>query len=84
MERGVSAGMIFPPIFNIIENHFLTKKILIIMCRSKKRRIHKKWLKNPKNYKEVPDDKYYVFGNNITCHPMLAGMVREAIEREKV
>lgn len=66
----------------IIENSFLTKAVLIIICRSKKKRIHKKWLKNPKNYKTVPDDQVYMAGNRVFCHPMVARTLRNEIERQ--
>lgn len=65
--------------FQIIENKVLTIKQLITMCRSKKKRIRKKWLKNMKNYRNIPDDKYYLSGNTIFCHPTIAETLRNAL-----
>ena len=63
----------------IIENKLLTVKELIAMCRSRKRRIHKKWLKNPRNYRDVPDDKVYLAGEMVFCHPAIARGLRNVM-----
>jgi hypothetical protein len=70
-------------------NPILSKKELIRMCRSKKKRIRKKWLKNPGNYREVPDDGIYVIDTNllglmgmgkvIVAHPITALRLKEIL-----
>lgn len=66
--------------FRILENHLLVKRKMIKNCRSKKKRIIKKWFKNPKNYKAEPDTNYYVAGNLIFCHSSMAYRVREIMK----
>ena len=44
----------------IMEAPHLTKRMLKRMCRSKRKRIIKKWLKNPKNYWQGPDPAVYI------------------------
>ena len=68
--------------FQIVENRFLTKKQLIAMCRSKKRRICKKWVKNLRNYRDIPDDQIYKSGNIIFCHPIMAYNLRKEMEKQ--
>lgn len=66
------------------ENSALTDIILIRMCRSKRKRIVKKWLKNKNNYKTVPSQKVLIFADPrlgqkiIVCHPMVAARIKEA------
>lgn len=77
------------PIYNgirIIESPTLEIKKLKRMCRSKKKRIIKKWLKNPKNYHMVPDIHYYLLENEraLVCHPEIAKRIIAAIEERKV
>ncbi len=51
----------------IISEHLgETKCVLKRMCRSKKVRIRKKWLKSSRNYHDVPDPKFYNFGERGT------------------
>ena len=68
----------------IQENSILTDTVLIRMCRSKRKRIVKKWLKNKLNYKTVPSQQVLIFdspigGKTIVCHPMHAARLREAV-----
>jgi len=67
--------------FRIIENHLLTIKVLTKMCRSKRRRIKNKWLKNPKNYHQELDSNFYIVNreNVIICHPMMAIRLRDLV-----
>ena len=67
---------------NIIESPHLTADVLKKMCRSKKKRIRKKWLKNKKNYTTGPDTTHVYQikdSNSIMCHPIVAEKIREAI-----
>lgn len=75
-------GMVYG--LKLLTNSLLTEKKLKRMCRSKRKRIIKKWLKNPKNYKIVPEAKVYLIrGNSIICHPEIAQSIIKACE-EKV
>jgi vesicle coat complex subunit len=51
-----------------------------ILPRSKKKRIIKKWKKNPNKQIIKPSTKYYVIGNTIVCHPI---MRRKLLEQFK-
>ena len=66
----------------IIPSSFLTEKKLIKMCRSKKKRIIKKWLKNPKHYKIVPKSEiiYDKPRNAIYCHPEIVNKIRDSLK----
>jgi len=62
----------------IIASTAMTKPELVRMCRSRKRRIVKKWLRNPRNYRTVPrTDVLVVQGLGWVCHPMVAAGLRE-------
>lgn len=56
----------------IIENINLVVTEQVKFPRSKKKRIKKKWGKNPKNFITKPDLSCYMFGNNVICHPVVA------------
>ena len=63
----------------IFENPYMTKEILILP-RSKKRRIRKKWAKNPFKRKTVPESGYIVAGDGlIVCHPVAAQALRREL-----
>ncbi len=65
----------------IIKSPFMEERVLIRMCRSKKKRIIKKWKKNPKNYHTKPMS-HFVFdeiNRTVTCHPTIAEKIVEAI-----
>ncbi len=47
----------------------LTKRFQYRFPKSKRRRIRKKWQKDPKNWRTVPDDMIYLMGNRAICHP---------------
>jgi hypothetical protein len=61
----------------IFENPLLAKTVLKRMCRSKKKRIRKKWLKNSRNYRLVPDTSCYIFKDYVICHPAVAAKLRQ-------
>jgi hypothetical protein len=67
--------------FRILTNPLLCKRVILHMCRSKKRRIIKKWRKNPKNYINLPDDNIYRLpGNILIMHPKMKYRVMEAMK----
>ena len=62
----------------IFENPHMTKEILILP-KSKKRRIRKKWAKNPLKRKTVPETGYIVARDGIVCHPVAAQALRRSL-----
>lgn len=51
-------------------NPNLVKRKLKKICRTHKRRIVKKWLKNPRNYSFIPDDGVYAeMAGRLFMHP---------------
>lgn len=69
------------PRLQIYENHYLTKSKQIKFPVSKKKRIRKKWTKNLKNWMSWPDPNYYRVGDQVFCHPAMAGVLRQQIEK---
>lgn len=67
----------------VYANPILTERNLIIMCRSKRKRIVKKWLQNEKNYRTVPSTQVYVMKDRIICHPVTFAIIREKLKQEK-
>ena len=57
--------------FRIMTNPLHCKQVMVRHCRSKKHRIKKKWMKNSKNWSQVPDDSIYRMpGNVLVMHPI--------------
>jgi len=54
--------------YKVFTSPHVTQKEIKRWCRSKKKRIRKKWAKNPKNYNLVPGGAV-IFGDNILIHP---------------
>ena len=66
----------------VVESPLLTKRIMFRHCRTHSRRIVKKWAKNPKNWREVPDlETVYRTPTSIICHPALAAKLRRQLGR---
>jgi len=63
----------------IITSSQLTVPVLKRMCKSKKRRIRKKWLANPRNYKQVPSKDMYMVGDLVICHPSVRAAFEESL-----
>ena len=55
----------------------LTKRVQYRFPKSKRRRIRKKWSKDSKNWRTIPDDKIYLMGNKAICHPLTLRKLRE-------
>lgn len=66
----------------VYTNHNLTERNLIKMCRSKRKRIVKKWLQNEKNYNTIPSSQIYVMKDRIICHPGTFAILREKLKQE--
>ena len=71
----------------IQENSNLIDTVLIKMCRSKRKRIVSKWLKNNRNYKTVPSQEVLIFADPrlgckvIVCHPVVAVRIKQAVQQ---
>lgn len=48
--------------------------------KSKRRRIRKKWRKNPENFRTLPDTNFYQYGENIICHSKMARRLRTTLQ----
>lgn len=55
--------------FTLQPNDCLKKHRQVRFPKSKKKRMRKKWAKNPKNHDWTADEHVYIFGNNIIAHP---------------
>ena len=67
------------PLPKIIESLAMTEPKLIRMCHSKKKRIVKKWLCNPRNYRRVPRRDILMVGEIAICHPSVAARFRKEV-----
>ena len=64
---------------NIYVDKYLVRKAIKKWCRSKKKRIRKKWAKNPKNYWIVPDtENIIMIGDTAFCHPILWDKIKNS------
>jgi hypothetical protein len=70
---------VFAMPIRIIETPLLTQTVLARMCRSKKKRIIKKWTKNIGNYKTVANYTIYQTPYGDVCHPIVARALREQL-----
>ena len=74
-----------PPIPEIIESTAMVETKLFRMCRSKRRRIVKKWLTNPKNYRTAPRRNVLVVdGLGWVCHPSVAVSLRAELNQRQI
>jgi len=61
-------------------NSNLVKRKLKRICRTHKRRIVKKWLRNPRNYYIVPDEGIYAgMAGRLIMHPATFEKIREKL-----
>lgn len=71
------------PVTRIMTSVAMTELRLKKMCRSKRRRIREKWMKNPKNYESAPMTSIMLIpdrrGQMAICHPS----VRREMERQQ-
>ena len=65
---------------NVYSSDNYLKSELKGMCRSKKKRIRKKWLKNSRNYITVPDRSFYQTPLGIFCHTIMVPELQRAAE----
>jgi len=68
----------------LIKSPYMAERKLIRMCRSKKKRIIKKWIKNPKNYTLKPMNHYIYneIDRTIIAHPkIIEKLIKSVKER---
>lgn len=64
----------------IIESTSLTTTTQFRFPKSKRRRIRKKWSKNPKNFRTVPRTDFFLYNGAIICHPKMARRLRTTLQ----
>lgn len=64
--------------FKIIESRWLTKRIQFRFPRTRKKRMMKKWLRNSRNFRDVPSLDIYQTPFGVVCHPEMAKSLRRA------
>ena len=52
--------------------------------RSKKRRIRRKWAKNQKNWKDIPQSNYYICNGSIIAHPEIIEQLKEQLKDVRI
>ena len=67
----------------VVGNPILVVARQIRFPRSKKKRIRKKWSRDPRNIVYDPDPMCYVVGNTILAHPSVAQILREQIPQAR-
>lgn len=65
--------------YTIITSPMMGDRRQVRFPRSKKKRIRKKWRKNPKYWATIPWEKAVRQGNVLIMHPILAQRMRDAI-----
>ncbi len=83
-ETFLKASMAIPrygPKIEIIASSAMVERRLKRMCRSKRKRIRKKWLKNEKNWETVPrGDVLFMNRERVAvCHPSVAAKLRRSL-----
>jgi hypothetical protein len=63
--------------FQVFPCHYMFDRKQVKFPRSKKKRMIKKWRKQPKNYKIIPQEKVIQIGNGLHMHPDLYIKLKE-------
>lgn len=77
---GLFMGASFVSSSHFVDHH----RGLISMCRSKRKRIIKKWTRNKRNWREweTPKKDLYMMNGMFYGHPETINQLREVISRE--
>ena len=77
--------MMLDSLFNLefIGNQYMYDYVQVRKPRSKKKRIQKKWRKNPANYQMVPWTTMYQFGQQIIAHPQKIQELRQSLDSDR-
>ena len=65
----------------IVTSDAMVDRVRYRYCRSKKKRIKKKWAKDPRNYRNVPKTDVIVRFDTIVCHPAILDSIKRLMER---
>jgi len=70
---------------HLVESNAMVDRVLIKMCRSKRKRIKRKWLKNPRNYRYQPRHEliWMKQQNTMIGHPTALKLLILALENRK-
>jgi len=71
--------------YQLVKNVNLIEKKLSKMCRSKKKRVKKKWLKNSKNYSYFPEKNLFIddINKTINGHPITIDQFIKTIKEKQ-
>ena len=78
-----NVGKEYKTIMQIIESPHLTTIPQFRFPKSKRRRIRKKWSKNPTNFQTAPREDFFIYGDKIICHPLMARRLRTTLQKEQ-
>jgi hypothetical protein len=84
-EPTLNAAPVHPvsyPSFNgmrIVVSELMADRVQFRFPRSKKKRMRKKWAKNPENWKYVPWDRAYRVGDTLHMHPQMFERLRRSV-----
>jgi hypothetical protein len=69
--------------FKLIESPHLdiTSRVQFRFPRSKKKRIRKKFSKDPKNFRDVKRHEVFMIGNTCACSPSVAKTITDALNK---
>jgi len=67
--------------FQIITSSALVDRIMFRTCRSRKKRIKKKWAKQTCNYRSQPKKDVLIRGNCIFCHPSIFELIKAELSK---
>ena len=65
-----------------IEAPWMTNRVQFRHPRSKKKRIRRKWAKDPRNYCMKPWDKFYQMGDTIYAHPVKIEQLKRELRKQ--
>lgn len=71
------------PRIRIIESMMLTKRVQFRFSRRHKKRIIKKFARDPRNFRQEPDTSVYLTPFGQICHPSVAVKIRAALKAAK-
>lgn len=67
-------------ITHVVETSLMTVSGQVRFPNSKKKRIRKKWAKQPRNWGQVPNPKYFVTNQTLFIHPSEARKMRRFLQ----
>ena len=61
---------------------YLTERVQIRFPRSKKKRIRKKWARDPKNFRDVPREYAYIIDEVMYMHPDTLARLQKVVSQQ--